>query len=81
MPPALGDEEHVARSQIRPELAGVDEGRGVERRRVFGRRRVARDHKVRGPEVYELPPDDMTQIIRVPIEVQRRRGLCTYINQ
>ena len=74
MPPALGDEEHVARPQIRPELAGVDDGRGVERRRVFGRRRVAGDRCVWWPEVYELPPNDMTQVVGVPIVMERRRG-------
>ena len=74
MPPALGDEERVARPQIRPELARVDEGRGVERRRVFCRRRVARDRRVRRPHVNELPPDDMTQIIRVAVVMERRRG-------
>ena len=74
MPPALGNEEHVARSQICAELAGVDDGRGVERRRVLGRRRVARDRRVWGPEVYDLPPDDVAQVVGVPIVMERRRG-------
>ena len=74
MPPALGDEERVARPQIRPELARVDEGRGVERRRVFGWGRVARNRRGRRPQVHQLSSDGMEQVVGVTIEVQRRRG-------